>query len=76
MTGPLARKAVKLGMLSALTLACLVVPGTAASTAAAPAGNDCFTPANKADRSKDGAADSLRSLRKSVIPPPYSRICE
>ncbi|HKN56455.1 MAG TPA: zinc metalloprotease [Amycolatopsis sp.] len=59
MTGPLARKAVKLGMLSALTLACLVVPGTAASTAAAPAGNDCFTPANKADRSKDGAADSL-----------------
>lgn len=67
MTSSLVRRAVKLSALSALTLACLVVPGTAASTAAAPAGSDCFTPALKADRSKDGEANSLTAAQAAKM---------
>ena len=67
MTSSHVRRVVKLGALSALTLACLVVPGTAASTAAAPAGSDCFTPTLKADRSKDGKADTLSAAEAAKM---------
>lgn len=53
------RRAVKLGAVSALTLAALVVPGTTAGSAVAAPAGDCFTPTQSADRSKDGHADSL-----------------
>src|SRR3989442_2126155 len=53
------RRAVKLGAVSALTLAALVAPGTTAGSAVAAPSGDCFTPTQSADRSKDGHADSL-----------------
>ena len=53
------RRAVKLGAVSALSVAALVVPGTTTGSAVAAPAGDCFTPAHAAERSKDGQADSL-----------------
>ncbi|MCU1685969.1 MAG: hypothetical protein JWQ81_6708 [Amycolatopsis sp.] len=66
------RKFVRTGVLSTLTLACLVVPGTAASSAftsieAAPATPSCLHPANPADRSKDGDANTLAPANAAAV---------
>ena len=53
------RRAVKLGAVSALSVAALVVPGTTTGSAVAAPAGDCFTPAHAAERSKDGQAESL-----------------
>jgi hypothetical protein len=66
------RKIVKMGALSALTLASLTIPGTAAGSTtvvSAPraAGAECFTPQNAATRSKDGHADDLNPAEAAAI---------
>jgi hypothetical protein len=66
------RKAVKMGALSALTLASLTIPSTAAGSTtvvSAPqaAGTGCFTPQNAATRSKDGHANDLSPAEAAAI---------
>jgi hypothetical protein len=68
------RNVVKMGALSALTLACLVMPGTAAGSATTlsastpqAANGDCFQPPNAATRSKDGHADDLDPAEAAAI---------
>jgi pregnancy-associated plasma protein-A len=65
------RRVVKLGALSALTVASLVVPGVASgsTTVAAPstATADCYTPEHSAARSKDGHANDLNPAQAAAI---------
>ncbi len=63
-------KAVKLGALSALTLASLAVPGTAVGTqtvSAAPEAADCFTPEHAAERGKDGGVNELSPAQAAKV---------
>ncbi|HEV7974228.1 zinc metalloprotease [Amycolatopsis sp.] len=65
------RKVVKLGALSALTVASLVVPGTAAGSTTVvsqpTATADCYTPEHSAARSKDGHANDLNPAQAAAI---------
>jgi hypothetical protein len=63
------RKVVKLGALSALTIAGLVVPGVASgsTTVASTATADCYTPEHSAARSKDGHANDLDPAKAASI---------
>jgi hypothetical protein len=66
------RRIVKLGALSALTMASLTIPATAAGSTtvvSAPqaASADCFTPQNAATRSKDGHANDLNPTEAAAI---------
>jgi len=61
------RRAVKLGAVSALSLAALVVPGTTAGSAVAAPSGDCFTPTHAADRGKDGHADTVSPAEAARI---------
>jgi hypothetical protein len=58
------RRVIRTGAVSALTLACLALPGTvsgAGGAVAAPAADQatCFTPQDPAERGKDGHADTV-----------------
>jgi len=65
------RKVVKMGALSALTVASLVVPGTAAGSTTVvsqpTATADCYTPEHSAARSKDGHANDLNPAQAAAI---------
>jgi len=66
------RRIVKMGALSALTLASLTIPATAAGSTtvvSAPQAADagCFTPQNAATRSKDGHANDLNPTEAAAI---------
>jgi hypothetical protein len=65
------RKVVKMGALSALTVASLVVPGTASGSTTVlsqpTATADCYTPQNSATRSKDGHANDLNPAEAAAI---------
>jgi hypothetical protein len=65
------RKVVKMGALSALTVASLVVPGTAAGSTTVlsqpTTTADCYTPQDSAARSKDGHANDLNPAQAAAI---------